>query len=200
MPADRFFLLNSERITNAAFYSLAPSSGVLTTIAAGTASVGHLFAARFVPTGGGAAKLFHVTRLRMLWQTIAGFTAAQEVALAAFKLTGYSVAHTGGTAVTPLALAPGYAASQLAARMADTAALAGGTHTIGAQLLRGAFSELATAASVQKGFIDEEAFASVHPIAVLGSNEGILIRNEVLQGAGGTGRLTVEIDGYERAA
>jgi hypothetical protein len=156
-----------------------------------------LFAARFATSG---SKLFHVTRLRLLWQTVAGFTSAQEVAFSAFKLTGYSAAHTGGTAITPLPLAPGYAASQLACRIGDTAALTAGTQTIGAQLLHGGFSELAAAATVQKGFVDEETLASLHPITVLGNNEGILIRNEVLQGAGGTGRLTVELDGYERAA
>lgn len=197
MAADRFFVLDPKRITNADFYTLSCSSGVLTTIAAGSASAGHLFAARFVTSGG---KLFHVLRLRVHWQTIAGFTAAQELALAAFKLTGYSAAHTGGNAQTPLPQAPSYAASQLACRLSDTAALTAGTHVIGSQLLRGSFAELAAAATVQKGFVDEEALATVHPITVLGNNEGILVRNEILQGAGGTGRLTVELDGYERAA
>lgn len=198
MPASKRYLIDSERIGNAAFYSLSAPSGSLTTIAAGTSTAGHLFAARFAPSGSGAAKLFHVTRLRLLWQTITGFGAQQEVSFAAYKLTGYSAAHTGGNAVTPLPLAPAYAASQLTARMAASSALTAGTHTIGAQLIRGESTELADSAIIGKGFIDEERVAGLHPLVVLAANEGILVRNEVLMGAAGVGRLTVELDGYER--
>jgi hypothetical protein len=202
MPAAHRYSFDPDRFPKAAFYTVAASSGLHTTIAAGTGSAGHLFAARYAPVGVGANLLFHVTRLRILWQTIAGFTAAQEMALAAYKATGFTTLHgTGSAAVAPLALAPGYAVSQLAAvRSSGSAAISAGVLTLGAQLLRGGFAELAAGATVQKGFIDEEALATVHPIVVLAANEGILVRNEILMGAGGTGRLTVELDGYERAA
>jgi hypothetical protein len=197
MPVERFFLLDPHRVTKAQFYRLSATSGLLTTIAAGTLTVGHVFAARFTH----ASKLFHVTRLRVAWQTIAGFTAAQEVSLAAYKVTGFTVAHTtGGTVVAPLALAPGYDASSLAGRIGAASTITGSTLVIAEQILRGSFAELAAAATVQKGFIDQEAMNVLHPVCVLGNNEGILVRNEILMGSGGTGRLTVEIDGYERAA
>jgi hypothetical protein len=199
VPAAKRYLIDLDRIGNAFFYSLSASSGSLTTIAAGTASAGHLFAARYVPAGSGITKLFHVTRLRLLWQTITGFTAQQEIALAAYKLTAYSAAHTAGNSVTPLPRASTYAASQLAARMASSVALTAGTQTVGSQLMRGEATELADTPLIGKGFIDEERVAGVHPIIVLAANEGILVRNEVLMGAAGVGRLTVELDGYERA-
>ncbi len=201
MPAARRFSYDPDRFPKAAFYSIAATTGSLTTIAAGTGTAGHLFVARYAPSGSGANLLFFVTRLRILWQTITGFTTAQEVAFAAYKLTGYVSAHTSGNAITPLALAPAYAASQLAPRISNTTTMAAvGPPTVGAQLLRGAFSELATSTTVPKGFIDEELLGTVHPVIVLAGNEGILVRNEILMGAGGTGKLSVELDGYERAA
>lgn len=202
MPAPHRYSFDPDRFSKAAFYSLGATSGLHTTIASGTTSLGHLFAARYAPAGAGASMLFHVTRLRILWQTVTGFTAAQEIALAAYKVTGFSAVHSAGAAaVTPSPLAPSYAASQLAAvRASGTGNMTGATVTLAGQLLRGGFAELAAGATVQKGFIDEEALAVLHPIVVLGANEGILVRNEILMGAGGTGRLTVELDGYERAA
>jgi hypothetical protein len=200
MPAAHIYLIDPGRMNNAAFYALCANSSTLTTIAAGTSSAGHLFAARYNPSGAGANKKFHVTSLRFFWQTIAGFTSAQELAFSAYKLTGYSAAHTGGSAVTPLALSSAYGASQLTARMASNAELTAGTQTIGSQLARGSFSELAALSTSMKGFIDEQlpVFSDRHPVIVLDANEGILVRNEILQGAGGTGRLTVTLAGYER--
>ena len=183
-----------SRLSLAKPYRLSMSSGLLTTVAAGTASAGHCAALRFVSATG---LKFFVRRLRIHWETVAGFTAAQEVAFAAFKLSAYSAAHTGGGAATVQPI--GHAvASSLSARIGDTGALTAGTQTIGGQILRGCFSELAAAATLQKGFIDEVAENELMPIAVLSDAEGILIRNEVLMGAGGTGRLTVEIDGFEK--
>jgi hypothetical protein len=202
MGADQHYLLVRERLTRAGFYWGSFTTGLVTTIAAGTSTAGHLFAARFNPSGAGVHKLFFLTHLRLLWQTVAGFTAAQEIGLAAYKLTGFSALHTGGSAAAMLALAPGYAASQLTGRVANTAELTAGTQTIANQLLRGSYAELAALSTVAKGFIDEglPLFDDPHPIDVLAANEGILVRNEVLMGAGGTGRLTINIGGFERNA
>lgn len=189
------YVRDLERIARNSFYSIVAVSGLLTTVAARTASAGHVFAARYV----GTSTVFAVTRLRVYWQTITGFTAAQEVAFAAFKLTSYSAAHTGGSAVTALARSPEFAASGLSARIGSTGALTAGTQTIGAQLLQGSFSELADSALLHKGFIDEQREDRDHPICVLEDDEGILVSNEILMGAAGTGRLTVEIDGFERS-
>jgi hypothetical protein len=188
--------LDPSRLTLAKWYRLSMTSGLLTAVAAGTASAGHCAAVRFTSATG---LKFSVVRARFHWETISGFTAAQEVAFAMYKLSSYTAAHTGGNAgvVDPIGHA---VASSLTGRIGDTAALTAGTQTIGAQRLRGAFPELAAAAVVQKGFIDEELANSLFPVTVLGHNEGLLFRNEILMGAGGTGRLTVEIDGFERKA
>jgi hypothetical protein len=178
------------------WYRLSSTSGLLTTIAAGTSTLGHCGVVRFTSTAG---LKFFVKRLRVHWETVAGFTAAQELAFAAFKLSAYTAAHTGGNAVTVQGVGHSVTPS-LTARLGDTTALTAGTQTIGAQILSGRFAELAALATVQKGFIDEEVNDDVEPIAVLAHQEGILVRNEILQGAGGTGRLTMELLGYERKA
>lgn len=196
MPARPNTTKDPGRLSAAQFYSLSMTSGLLTTVAAGTSSAGHVAALRYVH----ASKSFHVTRLRALWQTITGFTAAQEVSLAAYLLSAYTAAHTGGSAGVVVPRASGLDATGLTGRIGDTGALTAGTQTIGAQLLRGSFSELADGVTVQKGFVDEQRGGEddPHVVCVLGTETGILVRNEILMGAAGTGRLTVELDGYER--
>jgi len=186
------------RLSRAHFYSLTMASGLLTTVAAGTASAGHLAAVRYVAPS--PLKSFHVTRLRFTWQTVAGFTVAQEMSVAAFLLSSYSAAHTGGTAGVVVPRAPGLDATGLSGRIGTTGALTAGTQTIGALLARGSFSELAASAIVQRGFIDEQKGGEddPHVVCVLGDDDGILVRNEILMGAGGTGRLVFEVDGFER--
>lgn len=199
MPVPRFFLKDPARLSGAQFYSLSMTSGLITLVAAGTATAGHLAVVRFDNPDG---LLFHVTRFRMHWETIAGFTAAQEMALVANVLSGYSAAHSGGNAGVVLARAPGYAATSLSGRMAATGELTAGTHVIGAQLCSGRFAELAAAATLQKGFIDEQLGGDddPHPVVALADDTGILVSNGLLMGAGGTGRLTVDLEGYQRAA
>jgi hypothetical protein len=186
-----------SRLSSAMPFSVLETTGALATIAAGTSTAGHLWAARFVNASG---RRFFVTRLRAFWQTIAGpSSAAQEVALAAYKLTSYSAAHTGGAALTIAKRAPNAPTASLSGRIATTSALTAGTHTIGDKLLQGSFFELLDGATTQKGFIDEEASGDEFPVCVLSTSEGLLIRNEVLLGTGLQGKLIVSLQGYERS-
>lgn len=197
MPAVPSYLIDVTRLGGVSFYSLSLASGLLTTIAA----AGQLCAFRYVSAGAGAELLFHVTHLRSQWLTSAGFTAAQEMAIAAYKVNTFTTP-PGGSGQVPLALAPTYPASQLLGYIASTTALTSAVFTLDRQIFRGGYAELAAGASVQKGFIDEQApmLDDPHPVCVLGNQDGIVVRNEVLMGAGGVGRLVVDIRGYERAA
>lgn len=195
-------ILDPSRMSEVEFFMLPAASGILNVVAAGTASAGHLYVARYTNANG---KKFRVSRLRLLWQTLAGPNAEQEIAIAAYKLTGYSAAHTGGTAVAAQARSTEYETADgftgLAGRISDITALTAGTHTIAAQpFMRGAWRELLVSNAIPRGFIDEERRASddAHPVLVLANNEGILVRNEIAMGAGLTGRLMVELDGWER--
>lgn len=186
-------------------YRTAAVSGLLTGVAAATATLGHLFALRWAPVETQKLQRLVIQRLRARWQTVAGFTAAQEVGMDLIVARSYSAAHTGGTAVTltgsnakKVAVFPTSVVADM--RIGDTGALTAGTHTFDAQpIARVAFAELAAAATVPKGameiFLSTEDLAA-HPI-VLAPNEGLVLRNSILMGAGGTARLAVELDWLE---
>ena len=183
-------------------------SGLITTVAAGTGTAGHLWAARWsVPA---ATQLLDkrrvavLQRLRIRAKTIAGFTAAQEFQIALYKMTAYTAAHTGGSAVVAEKKLNTMPAPLLTQRIAAAAELTAGTHTIGTDPIGADSSaELAAAATVAKGsaeiFLSSEDLIQ-HPIELFDTGaaaEGLLLRNEILMGAGGTVRLTVEMDWLE---
>lgn len=183
-------------------YRLCATSGLLTVVAARTATAGHLFSLR-AP----AVNIAYIQRFKMSWRTIAGFTAAQEVGFKLFRLTGYSANHSGGTDI--VLTSPQFkkrtsmpSTTLQSVRIGTTGALTAGTHTFDTnELLSMQYAELAAGAAVPKGFCEAkiETFDTEYGMLVTG-NEGFAITNEILMGAGGTGRLTVEIDWIEAAA
>lgn len=190
-------------------YTIGPVSGLLTGVAAGTAANGHIFAARWAPAAG-LPKLAMLTRLRVGWVTIAGFTAAQEVGLDVSKVTAYTAAHTGGTALVATGLGKTRSFHQIGLaspdsafndiRIGTTGALTSGTQTFDPTPFRQAqFSELAAAATVPKGIFQlfySNEDVNAEPI-VLAANEGIVVRNTIGMGAAGTARVTVEMSWVE---
>lgn len=192
-------------LTGGAF-RLGVQSGDLTGVAARTASAGHLVAFRN-PTG--SSMLAIIQRIRARWFTNAGFTAAQLIGLSMYRVTGYTAAHTGGTAATlttPMAKKrTSHAVPVCTVQYPTTGALTNGTETFDTTLqpiASGFFAELAAGAAVPKGQIDilfEPQHEGGYPF-VLAASEGIVICNEVAMGAGGTARLVVEFDWIERAS
>jgi hypothetical protein len=170
-------------------------SGLITGVAAGTSSAGHLFSFR-----NGGTKNVVVTRLRLFWATLTGFTAAQELGFELFKVTGYSVDATGGTPITPQKRRTSSVASVAAARIATTGALTAGTISAFAAQpgLRRSVLELADGASVVKRSFEVDWIPRDDHGEVLAANEGLIVRNAILMGAGGVGRLMVEVDHFER--
>lgn len=184
--------------SNGAFRICAPS-GLLTGVAAATASAGHVFAFRWSH----ATKKCVIENIRCTWATISGFTAAQEVGLDLIRATNYTANHSGGTSVTltgvQLKKNSAFTTTQAAdIRIGSTGALTAGTHTLDSlPMAQNAFSELATGAAVPKGFFTLQWSAgSMHPL-VLNQNEGLVIRNSILMGAGGTARIFVSMDWSE---
>jgi hypothetical protein len=183
-------------------YRLCEETGLITGIAAGTASAGHIFALRYAH----ATKLMLVTMFRARWVTVSGFTAAQEVGLQLFRTTAYTVAHSGGTSITTTGeelrkRATHGNANNITANISTTGALTNGTHTIGThKLAAGSFAELAAGAAVPKGFF-EIGFKMGDPgweyPLVLSQNQGLILRNSILMGAGGTARVAVEMEWLE---
>lgn len=189
-------------LTGGAF-RVALSTTDLTGIAARTATAGAICSFR----NPHATTLVLLQRVRATWQTTAGFTTAQNVGLGIFRVRPWTVAYTGGTAVTTTApfgkKRTSHGTSVVEARISATATLTGSaTNTIDTlPIAMGYTRELATGAAIPVSRFEIEWSASAdaqgQPI-VLVQNEGIIVTNEILMGAGGTARVVVEIDWVER--
>jgi len=180
-------------------YRLQAGTGLLAGVAAGSATAGHVFAFRWAQAG----KFAVIERAVAKWRTIAGFTAAQEVGLDLVVARGYAALHTGGTAI-PLA---GDAFKKRTThgtsnandvRIGTTAALSAPNGLVLSQLGADGFAELAAGITTPKGFFNVE-FAPEFPTypLVLAAGEGLIVRNLVAMGAGGTARVYVEVDWRE---
>lgn len=189
----------NPKLGSTGLYKLSQTSGLLTTIAAGSPTAGHLFAFRW----GSSALRCRVQRVKVRWQTEVSFTVAQELQFSIYRLTGYSASHSAGTAATlttpNLKKFSGMATTALTdARIATAVALTAGTHTLDAmgmgQLLCWS-NESATVPIAEEATFQSDA--QVGHIMELTTNEGFIVRNEVLQGAAGVGRLLVEVDWAE---
>lgn len=184
------YFIDKKRLLNAPFFRYGGQSGLATVIAAGTGSAGHVYALRN-PTGSG--KRIHLASIRLAFIPVTAFGAAQAVQLAAYKLTAYTVAHTGATAITPAKRRTGISAASVAtARIGDTGALTAGTHTLAATPLFTAGAH-GTLPAFDKVWTPADGFPEV-----LDEGEGLLIRNEILMGASGVGKIVVEPEGWER--
>jgi hypothetical protein len=169
------------------------TTGQVTTIAAGDATAGHILALR--PAASDRSIRLRSFEPEFFLST--AFGAAQEVGFDAVIARKYTVAHTGATALTMTggrALA-GYPNTVLAGRIADTGALSSGTHTLDANpIAKGSQYCSAIGQSLVPRLYD---FTSM-PLGgiILGSDEGLVVRNLVLMGATGVGRwyFTIEFD------
>lgn len=178
--------------TQTGSYKQTYTTGAVTTIAAGTATAGHILALR-------NASSTHVVRLRSLeveFILTTAFGAAQEVGFDAYIARSYSAAHTGATALTTTLgkKRVGFDSTVLSGRIADAGALTAGTHTLDTNAFaRGSVWCSAIGARLGPNYYD----LSGEPGGLyLTTNEGIVVRNTVLMGATGVGKwhFTVEWD------
>lgn len=178
-------------------YRIAMVSGALTTIAAGTSTAGHLV---YMRNASSTMKII-VRKIRLRWNQTVAFAAAQEMGLAIFRLPSWIIAGSGGVAATMTSsnkkdtLNGNSAVNDL--RIANTAALAAGTNSIENQPLG---AQYWWAAGIGNDGVFESTFEgdpTTGQLVTLGLNEGICVRNEILMGAGGVGRLVCEIDWNE---
>ena len=194
MPANR-------KLSNqTGLYRMSSQSGLLTGVAAGTSTAGHLFAFRWTSSTLTAL----IQRIKIRWQTTTPFTVAQEIAFRIFRLTGYSAAHTGGN---PVALgspnckkATRHPIPSLnEARIGGTGALTAGTHTLDGTEIAGLNGWSQVSTNVDDAPIEAviDSGSQLNHMLELAANEGFIVRNEILMGAVGVGRLLVEVDWAE---
>jgi hypothetical protein len=183
-------------------YRLSASSGAVTTIAAATATAGHLFAFRWTDTTLKA----YIRYIGARFILTTAYSAAQETGCDLIMARAYSASHTSGTAIDTGGTVTGsgkYQTSQLASLVADcriatTAALTAGTHTLDANPIAsltdwsGAVGDTiprsTSGAMSGPGALWDARDYRFHTPLELAANEGFVIRNKILMGASGVGR------------
>jgi hypothetical protein len=191
-------------------YRIAVTSGTIAAaLAAGTGTAGHVFAFRW----GDATRLAVITRIRLQFQALTAFTAAQVVDFGfdAFMLTVYSASHTAQTAITsPSKMKTSMGASLVTdIRISNTGALTAGTHTFDARPFAASVGDqqrVNPAAATEEQRVNDptlvfsaDSAKGEHPL-VLVQNEGFVIRNRTVWPAAGTGVIQVEVAWAEVAA
>lgn len=187
-----------------------PTLGVgMTTIAAATATAGHVFAFR-LPAA--VTTKVYLRYVGIHYVVTTGFTGGQEVGFDLVVARSWSVAHTGGTAIdmggtvtsaNHLRLgAPLSVMSTGDCRMGTTGALTAGTQTLDPNPL-GLITGFAPTTTT--GVVISRTFAGNIPQGTLfdgrddqsplvfAAQEGFIIRNIVLQGAAGVGNFRVMV-------
>jgi hypothetical protein len=169
------------------------TTGNVTTIAAATATAGHILALRSATSG----KAIRIRTFEPQFILTTAFGAAQEVGFDALIARSYSAAHTGATALTTTGgrALTGMSDSILTGRIADTGALTAGTHTLDANALaKASVWASAVGVSLAPRLYDFTNMSTGG--LILASNEGFVVRNSILMGATGVGKwhFTLEWD------
>lgn len=179
-------------------------SGALVSIGAN----GILFSARWA---GPLPPVAVITRIQAAVEVVTAITAATPINFEAVGVKGFTVANTGGGAITPIRMRSTMSASSFADfRMATTAALAGGTQTLDTVgfgyasvpvLTNTNATGTAVLVTAGNGFPPVDIYKweqGGHPF-VLGVNEGFLIRESIAGPVTGTYRVTFVIEHIEVA-
>jgi hypothetical protein len=170
-------------------YKQTVTTGAVTTIAAGTASAGHILALRWAPTPTSLYARLKSIEVEFLLTT--AFGAAQEVGFDAYVARSYSAASSGATALdftggTGKKLAT-YPTSQMTGRIASAAAMTAGTQTLDTNAFaRGSLWAGAVGATLGPRYYDFTA--TPEGGIMLANQEGIIVRNTILMGATGVGK------------
>lgn len=179
-------------------FRLGAISGILT----GVGANGDLFSFNLV-SGAGDPEVI-IQRIKLRWQTLTAFTAAQEILIRVFRET-WTSARTGGTQILPANFPrrnPQFASAIGAAsdiRIATTGALTPGTTTVETESLGvlSLWSQTAAAPAV----LGHEAIIGpdrdVGYLTRLRHAEGIVVRSVIAMGAAGTGRLSMDLEWME---
>lgn len=147
-----------------------------------------------------ASRVVYIERITVQLVNAAAVTAAQEFGLRVDPATAWTVAGTGGTAITPTKKLSTFGNSDMTAgdiRVATTAALGAGTKTITANTGLMGCAGPQTNAIGASGFVCEwDALELGEPIFTLRNNEGFVVRNMVAY-ATGSARVYVTVEWRE---
>lgn len=183
-------------------YSVSLFTGAYTVAAANTA----MFSMRFVAGSAGQAQIAMIQRITINIVPTTAFTAAQQVSYGAYVARVFSAVDSGGAAATLTGnnnkLRTSMQTTQLAAtgdmRISTTAALTAGTRTLDSQAFAVATAFVPTTLVAQPitQVILYENFAGDQPL-ILQNQEGLIINNLTLMGAGGVLSIGVTVEWTE---
>jgi hypothetical protein len=185
-------------------YSVSLITGAYTVAAANTP----MFSMRFVAGSAGQAQIAMIQRIVLTIVPTVAFTAAQQVSYGAYVARSFSAVDSGGAAATLTGnnnkLRTSMQTTQLATtgdmRISTTGALTAGTRTLDSQAFAYASAWVPTALVAQpiQQVILYENFAGDQPLT-LQNQEGLIINNLILMGAGGVLSIGVTIEWTESA-
>lgn len=193
-------------------YRLSQTTGLLTLANAATSTAGHLFVMRYVPAA--STKRALIRYVNVNWNMTTAFGTAQLMGFDLINMTASTVAYTGGTAidcgstdttvcqVRQDATVSAFTANSV--RIATTGDLTAGTQTLAANSLAQAYQWQSTTLGTGPGATaslnadlwdarDDGGGSKVSSPLELATGEGFVIRNLVLMGATGVGRLCVTV-------
>lgn len=172
------------------------TTGAVTTIAAATATAGHLLALRLAT----ASKAVLLRSLEVEFQLTTAFGAAQRMGYDVSVVRGYTAAHSAQTALTMTGGKKNAAHDTpvLTGRIAGTGALTSGTHTFDANPLAKGYV-YASAVGIILGPRYHDFTVGDEGGVLIVNEEGLVVRNLVLMGATGVGEwaFTAEWDEYD---
>lgn len=167
-------------------YRQTVTTGAVTTIAAATATAGHILALR----SGTAGKAVRIRNLEAEFALTTAFGAAQEVGFDLSVARTYTAAHTNGTAVDFTGNTGKDRATRtatvLTGRTASAAALTAGTHTLDTNAIARASVWCAAVGTSLDRYYDFSQAESGGLLLV--ADEGLIGRNTILMGATGVGK------------
>ena len=186
-------------------YQVCLTSGTIAAgLAAGTGTVGHVFAFR----NSSASVLAVLFYLRLKFQCLTLFTAATQTDFGfdAFVLRSYSASHSGQTAATltgdSMKCRTSMATTSIAdIRIANTAELTAGTHTFDGNAFAGSLGDsqrMNPAGGTEEQRVNDPTLEWAPNVAggesplIFAQNEGFAIRNRTVWPAAGTGIIQVE--------
>ena len=179
-------------------YQLAATTGATTLIAANAP----VFSFRWAP---GTGQVCVVKRVSVAWNCTTGFTAGQALGFGMFVARSFNASDTGGTALAPILgssqkyrTAPFVSSVVTDVRISAAATLTAGTRTLDTQALGSTqfYATAATAGSLLTNINLITYRINDHPLVLL-NNEGFVITNQVVMGAGGVGTLIVNVEWFE---
>ncbi len=183
-------------------YRMAARSGLVTVAAAGDATAGHMFVMRNPST----TKKFQLRYLSAQFATTTAMAAQQPMGYDLIVGRSYTASHTGGTAID-MFTATGSQKVRTnqdltlftvnTVRIATTAGLTAGTHTLDGQPISQKLFLSPTLGNVAEVVLfdaRDDGASTVRSALSLGQDEGIILRNVVLMGATGVGYLTVNVE------